>query len=95
MRKISFILAPVVLIASATIALAQASGGAGVGAAGAGSHPAGGALGGHPASVTGNSVGAPSGKSATGAMAQPRPPAQPGCTGTALNTTPNGLKPPC
>jgi hypothetical protein len=92
MRKILFMLTPAVLIASATIALAQASGGAGVGAAGAGAH-AGSALGGHPAGVTGNSVGTPSGKSATGAMAQPRPLAQPGCAGAIA--PPNGLKPSC
>jgi hypothetical protein len=100
MRKIIFILAPAVLITSATIALAQASGGAGVGSAGAGGH-AGGALSGHPASVTSNSVGTGlSGKSGTGAAngTVSQPPTQPGCAGAAapaISTTPNGLKPAC
>jgi hypothetical protein len=100
MLKIISILTPVVLIASATIALAQANGGTGVGTAGAGVH-AGGAIAGHPASVTGNSIGTgPSGKSGTGTTnaAVPQPPTQSGCAGApapAISTTPNGLKPAC
>jgi hypothetical protein len=92
MRK-TFMLTPVVLIASATIAFAQASGGsAGVGGAGAGGHAGGAAPSAHPAGVTGSA--APSGKSGTGTM--PQSGQQPGCAGTATpSTSTTGIKPPC